>query len=47
MEARGGMHSQELSRNKAVCFAGAVLGIPASQRAVIFPLIKGGVHYKR
>lgn len=45
----GGMqrHSQELSRNKAICFTGAVLGIPASQRTVIFPLINGGVHYKR
>lgn len=49
MEARGSMqqHSQELSRNKAVCFTGAVLGIPAAQRTMIFPLIKDSVHYKR
>lgn len=49
MEARGSMqqHGRELSRNKAVCFAGDVLEIPASQRTVIFPLIKGSVHDKR
>jgi len=49
MEARESMqqHGRELSRNKAVCFTGAVLGIPTSQRMVIFPLIKGSVRDKR